>query len=144
MTSFTYNIFINSSAQKIWDALTSPDFTRQYWSGFAIHSDWQVGAPVSLIKPDGSLNWTGKILSYDIYITLSYTFNPSVDPNYPGEPVSKVTWKLEPSMGVILLTLIHEDLTDKFEEHVRIGWPYIISNLKSVLETGTSLPRPIA
>ena len=123
MNTFTYNIFFNTTAQKLWEALTSPDLTRQYWNGFAIRSEWQVGSPISLVKQDGTLSWEGRILSYEPYSLLSYTFDPSVDPNYAGETVSKVTWKLAPSMGALMLTLIHEELTDEFEEDVSIGWP---------------------
>jgi uncharacterized protein YndB with AHSA1/START domain len=140
MKTFTYNIFINTTAPKLWEALTSPDFTLKYWHGFAIRSKRQVGSPVSLVKQDGTLNWKGKILTCEPYTSLSYTFDPSVDSNYAGENVSKVTWKLEPSMGSMMLTIIHEELSDKFEEDVRFGWPYFISSLKSLLETGNSLP----
>jgi hypothetical protein len=77
-----------------------------------------------------------------ILISCCPTFDPSVDPNYPRETVSKVIWKIEPSMGAMMLTIIHEELTGKFEEHVSIGWPYFMSSIKSLLETGKPLPQP--
>jgi len=142
MKTFTCNIFINTTAQQLWEALTTPDLIRRYWNGFTMRSTWQINAPIALFKQDGTLNWEGKILSYDPYSLLSYTFDPSVDPRYAGETVSKVTWKLVPSMGVMMLAIIHEALTDNFEEHVSIGWPYFMSSIKSLLETGKPLPQP--
>ena len=139
--TFTSNIFINTSAQKLWEALTSPELISQYWNGFTMRSEWQSGAPIALYKQDGSLNWKGKILAYDPYSLLSYTFDPSVDPNYTGETVSKVSWKLNSSMGVMMLSITHEGLSDGFEEHVSIGWPYFMSSIKSLLETGEPLPQ---
>lgn len=72
MKTFTYYIFINTTPQKLWEALTSPELIRQYWNSFAIRSEWQVGASISLVKPDGTLNWEGRILVYDPYFLLSY------------------------------------------------------------------------
>jgi len=141
MKTFTCNIFINSSAEKLWEALTSPDLIRQYWNGFTMRSQWEPGAPIALVKPDGTLNWAGKILAYEPYSLLTYTFDPSVDANYPGETVSKVSWKISPSMGVMMLTIIHEELTDQFEAHVSFGWSYFMSSIKSLIETGKPLPQ---
>jgi len=144
MRSITYSIFINAPAEKIWAALTLPEYTRQYWTGFAIRSEWKAGAPVSMIKPDGRPNWEGTIRECEPHSLLSYTFDPSVDPNYTGENVSRITWKIEPFMGTMMLTLIHEEISDKFEEGARLGWPYFISSIKSLLETGKALPPPHA
>jgi uncharacterized protein YndB with AHSA1/START domain len=150
MKTFTYNIFINTTATKLWEALTSKDLSREYWSGREIRSEWKVGSPVSLVQKDGTVNWEGKILSYDPYTALSYTFDVSVDPRFHGinskygrflasEPVSKVTFKLEPSGDAVLLTIIHEDLSDALAEVASMSWAHVASSLKSLLETGKPL-----
>ncbi len=146
MKTFTYKIFINATAQKLWAALTSPEFTRQYWDDRELRSEWKVGSPISLIRKDGTLNWEGKMLSYDPYNMLSFTFNPAVDSPYAqrhaGENISKVTYLLTPSGETIMLTILHEELSDKFAEEVSTGWPFIASSLKSLLETGKPLATP--
>jgi uncharacterized protein YndB with AHSA1/START domain len=155
MKTFIYNIFINTTAPKLWEALTSKEFSRQYWSGHEIRSDWKVGSPVSLIKKNGTANWQGTILSYEPNTSLSYTFDVSVDPRFHGinskygrflaeEPISKVTYKLEPIGDAILLTIIHEELSDTLEEVARMSWVHVASSLKSLLETGKPLATPNA
>jgi len=151
--TFTYNIFINITAPRLWEALTSKELSSQYWSGRHILSEWKVGSRVSLIQKDGTSNWEGKILSYEPYTTLSYTFDVSVDPRVHGinakhsrfladEPVSKVTFKLESVGDATLLTIFHEDLSEVVEEVVCMSWAHVASSLKSVLETGKPLATP--
>ncbi|SRR5713101_6982031 len=150
MKTFTCNIFIKTTASKLWEALTSKDFSREYWSAREIRSEWKVGSTISLVQKDGTANWEGKILSYNPTTSLSYTFDVSVDPRFHGidskygrvlgeEPVSKVTYKLAPFGEAILLTIIHEELSDKLEEVASMSWAYVTSSLKSLLETGKPL-----
>ena len=134
MNTFIYRIFIDTNAKKLWDALTMPEWTRRYWDGFSIRSEWRVGSDVTLMKPDGTLNWKGEILASNRSERLSYTFDPSVDGNYVGETVSKVSWKFERLHNLLLLTLTHEALSDTMAGHVAIGWPLIVSRLKTALE----------
>lgn len=142
MKTFTYNIFINTSAPKLWEALISPEFSRQYWAGREIRSEWKVGAPIALIRQDGTVNWKGTVLSYDTYTTLSFTFDVSDYSPLASEPISKVTYKLTPSGEAIMLTILHEELTEAVEKVISSGWPRICSSLKSLLETGKPLATP--
>ena len=152
MKNFTNNIIIKTTALKLWEALTSKEFSRQYWSDREIRSEWKVGSPVSLVQKDGTVNWQGKILSYEPCTSLSYTFDVSADPRFHGisseyerflaeEPVSKVTYKLKPFGDAMLLTIIHEELSDKLEEVASMSWAYVTSSLKSLLETGEPLAK---
>jgi uncharacterized protein YndB with AHSA1/START domain len=139
MKTFVYSIFIDTTVQKLWEALTSPELSRKYWREHEIHSDWKPGSPILLIKEDGTLNWEGKVLSYDPFSSLSFTFDPTVDQRYRGENISKVTYKLEPSDDVVILTIIHEDMSDKLEAIARVSWAYVASGIKSLLEIGKPL-----
>ena len=151
---FTYVIYINTTPEQLWKALTEGEFTRQYWGGRQITSEWTTGAPVKHVKADGSLDWRGEVLESDPPHRLSYTFIPENDdemPGYEGEKVdlatpekpSRVTFEIAEYMDQVRLTLIH----DQFEENskvlqgISVGWPVILSSLKSLLEGGSPLLR---
>lgn len=151
---FTYVIYINTTPEQLWKALTEGEFTRQYWGGRQIVSEWTTGAPVKHVKADGSLDWRGEVLESDPPHRLSYTFIPENDdemPGYEGEKVdlatpekpSRVTFEIAEYMDQVRLTLIH----DQFEENskvlqgISVGWPVILSSLKSLLEGGSPLLR---
>src|SRR5262249_53289157 len=155
MKTFTYNMFINTTAPKLWDALTSREASRKYWSNRELRSDWTVGSPISLVQKDGKVNWQGEVLAYEPQNSLSYTFDVSVDPRFHGinskfgrvlgdEPISKVTYKLEVMGEAVLLTIIHEELSEKLEQVARMSWAHVASSLKSLLETGKPLATPSA
>ncbi|MCC5903661.1 MAG: SRPBCC family protein [Halomonas sp.] len=149
---FVYVIYIDTTLERVWKALTSSEFTRQYWGGRRIESDWETGAAVNLIKEDGSLDWSGKVLEADPPKRLSYTFDPAVDdemPGYEGERVdlldpekpSRVTFEVAEYMGKVRLTLIHDQFEQgsKVLQGISVGWPAILSSLKSLLEHGEPL-----
>jgi uncharacterized protein YndB with AHSA1/START domain len=73
---FVYVSYIATTPEKLWEALTSAEFTRQYWADGSIHSDWKVGSSVKLLKADGELDWRGEILQADPPRVLAYTFDP--------------------------------------------------------------------
>lgn len=141
MKTFTYNIFIQTTAEKLWHALTNAEFNRQYWSGFELRSDWKLGSPVTLIGPEGQVKWKGEVLIYDPTTTLSYSFDLTPDPRFPGEPVSKVTFTCTPAASMMKLTIVHDQLSEKAEANVNPGWTFVASSLKSLLETGKPLEK---
>lgn len=141
MKTFTYNTYINTTAEKLWHALTDAEFNRQYWSGYELRSDWKLGSPVSLISDKGDIKWKGTVLAFDPTTTLSYSFDLSVDPRFPGEPVSKVTFTCTPKGNSMMLTILHEELSEKAEANVNPGWTFVASSLKSLLETGKPLEK---
>lgn len=149
---FVYVTYIDSTPDKVWQALTKGEFTRQYWGGRRIESDWKEGSTVKLLKADNSLDWAGQVLEADPPKRLSYTFDPATDdemPEYQGEkvdlehpePPSRVTFEVDEYMGKVRLTLVH----DRFEpgskvlQGISVGWPAILSSLKSLLEHGEPL-----
>ena len=152
ITEFVYVTYIDTTPEKLWQALTTGEFTRQYWGGRSIESSWEVGAAVNLIKEDGVLDWSGQVLEAQPPTRLVYTFDPAVDDEMPGyegekvdltrpEPPSRVTFKIEKYMSKVKLTLVHDQFPpgSKVLQGVSNGWPAILSSLKSLLECDTPL-----
>lgn len=138
-----YVSYIAASPEKIWSALTSAEFTRQYFFGLQIESDWKVGSVVKYFRPDGVLDISGKILRCEPSRLLSFTWHIESDPLAAKLPDSIVTFQLEPLGGVVRLTLTeaHPELPDeRLLEGGRRGWPAILSGLKTLVESGNPLP----
>jgi uncharacterized protein YndB with AHSA1/START domain len=135
--SFVYVTYIESSAQRVWDALTDADLTAEYW-GHSNVSDWQVGSTWEHRRTDGSgiADVVGKVLESEPPRRLAITFGG------PAEAPSQVRFDIEPHGDIVRLTVTHEDLADRSElEAVSAGWPAVLANLKSLLETGHVLPQ---
>ncbi|HZK75731.1 MAG TPA: SRPBCC domain-containing protein, partial [Candidatus Kapabacteria bacterium] len=131
--------YINTTAEKLWEALTSAEFTRQYWNGKSLQSEWKVGSDISLLTAKGAVSWFGKVLAFDPYTSLSFTFDVSLMPPLASEPVSRVTYTLAPVGDTIMLTVLHEELSDAVAAGISTGWPRIFSSIKSFLESGKPL-----
>ena len=140
-STYEYITYISSTAEKVWDALTNTKHTEQYFFETAIQSDWQVGSRVEYSR--GEVTDYGEILSYEPHQEMSYTWESVSDETIRQGP-TVVTFRLqEMSEDVVKLTLIHDNLMDAdyvdepdtFRGYNN-GWPFILSNLKSYLETG--------
>jgi uncharacterized protein YndB with AHSA1/START domain len=143
--AFVYVTYIRTTPEKLWEALTSPDFKQQYWFGRRCESDWKAGSKHSLRAPDGSLDFDGEVLESDPPRTLAYSFhNSPSDPQAEREPPSRVTYRLEPVEDSVKLTVTHDQFPDgsKVRQGIGNGWPVILSALKSLLETGTPTAQP--
>jgi uncharacterized protein YndB with AHSA1/START domain len=140
--AFVYVTYIATTSEKLWEALTDGEFTRRYWGGRRIESDWNVGSPVRHVRGDGGIDWQGVVLQSEQPRLLSYTFHMQITNEHRADRPSRITFDLQPMRSVVKLTLTHED----FESHgatyetTRHGWPAIMSSLKSLLETGSRLP----
>jgi uncharacterized protein YndB with AHSA1/START domain len=143
-STFHYVTYISSTPEKVWNALTNSEHTEQYFFGTAIQSDWQVGTRVEYSR--GEVTDFGEILSYEPYRQMTYTWENVYDKTNRQDP-TVVTFQLQKlSDDVVKLTLIHENLLDADYVHetntfrgFNNGWPFILSNLKSYLETGKTL-----
>ena len=143
-STFQYVTYISSTAEKVWDALTKTQHTEQYFFGTAIQSDWQVGSRIEYSR--GEVTDSGEILSYEPHRKMTYTWE-SVGDDTQRELPTIVTFELkELGKDVVKLILKHENLLDAdyVEEAdtfrgVHNGWPFIISNLKSYLETDKTM-----
>lgn len=158
--AFVYTTYIRTTPEQLWRALTEPAFTRLYWGGVALESDWQVGSPVRMQNsPDEEFQDVDqKVLVADPYRTLSYTWH-TYQPNHAPlfgwtdaelaerqqEQRSKVTFEIEPAGDTVKLTVTHDGFQDGSPMMEAVsgkrdfsgGWPQIVSGLKTLLETGS-------
>ncbi len=137
-SEFVYVTYIKTTPEKLWKALTTTEFTKQYWFGTHMVTDWKEGSTISLEQADGTKNVAGHILKYKPFTELSYTFH-SVD--QVNEKPSRVHFNLDQDGDVVELTVRHDQLDPAGETIKRIsgGWPAVLSSLKSLLESGVAL-----
>jgi uncharacterized protein YndB with AHSA1/START domain len=137
-SEFVYVTYIRTSPEQLWSALTSPDFMKQYWFGMHFQTDWKTGSSWRLLFPDGRVADTGEIVEIDPPRRLVLKWRNDFRPELKSEGYARCTIDLEPTPGAVKLTITHVmDRTEsKFIEAVSGGWPRIVSNLKSLLETG--------
>jgi uncharacterized protein YndB with AHSA1/START domain len=142
-STFVYVTFIRTTPEKLWAALTSSEFTKQYWFGMNLESEWKVGAPWQLIFPDGRIADTGEILEFDRPRRLVLKWRNEFRPELKAEGYARCVFDLEALEGAVKLTINHsiERAESKIIEAVSGGWPRILSNLKSLLETGEIVLR---
>ncbi len=137
-----FQIYIRATAEKVWQAITETEFRRQYFYGSTIESDFRPGSPLRSVSPDGELWGDDTVLECEPPHVLSHTWRSLWDEDAAGEPESRVTWRVEPQDGgVCKLTVTHDRLegSPATARGVSGGWAFIISGLKSVLETGQPL-----
>jgi uncharacterized protein YndB with AHSA1/START domain len=134
-----YTIYIAAPAERVWQALISPELSRQYFSGFAIEVEPRVGGALLVSAPDGSPHITGEVIAWDPPHRLSVTWNVGWPGLVEALGGTLVTYEIEPAGDAIRLTMTeaHErPLDDDILSGGRLGWPAILSSLKSLLETG--------
>jgi len=163
-TEFVYTTFIDTTPEKLWQALIDPAFTRRYW-GAELHSDWQVGSPVLWKEGDGEVRDLGQfVLEATPHSRLSYSWH-NYQPEHAKhfgwseaefaelvrEKRSRVTFEIEPkgaAQGAVRLTVVHDELAPDSKMYQAIsgkldgsgGWPELLASLKTLLETGAPLP----
>jgi len=139
--SFVYVTYIESTPERVWRALTDADLTAAYW-GHSNVSDWQVGSGWEHRRTDGSgiADVVGTVVESSPPTRLVTTWAAPGDE--PVDGVERVTFVLEPYGGIVRLTVTHENLGDEAERDASAaGWAAVLSNLKSLLETGHVLPQ---
>jgi uncharacterized protein YndB with AHSA1/START domain len=138
---FVYVTYIRTTPEKLWQALTLPEFTRQYWAETWQDCDWKPGASWKLMIPDGRVGDSGEILKIDPPRKLVLSWRNEFKPELKPEGYSRLTYELEPEGESVKLTLMHEiDVPDsKLIDAVSNGWPHLLASLKSLLETGEPL-----
>jgi uncharacterized protein YndB with AHSA1/START domain len=142
---FVYVTYIETTPEKLWEALTDGDFTERYWFGVHLRSDWKVGSTFEMVRTDGTVSDAGKVVEYDPPRRLAYTFM-NLSNEYKGELPALATFVIEPHGKLVKLTLTQEGFAEgsKFLLGISQGWPAILSGLKSILETGKPLDIPYA
>ncbi|MFI6976989.1 ArsR/SmtB family transcription factor [Embleya sp. NPDC050154] len=140
--TYVYVTYVRASAEQVWRALTDADLTARYW-GHANVSDWQPGSGWEHRRVDGSgaVDAVGRVLATEPPTRLVVTFEDTPDAEAPREP-SVVTFLVEPHHDIVRLTVTHENLPNlEMLGGISRGWPAVLANLKSLLETGEVLPQ---
>jgi uncharacterized protein YndB with AHSA1/START domain len=139
-TTQVYQVFIRATPEEIWAAITRPEFTVKYFHGARIEFTESHGRSLG---PDGSVWGDGPVFEYDPPRRLSHEWRSLYDPELADEEPSRVTWEIEPQDGgVCRLMVVHDQLegAPKTAESVSgAGWMYVLSGLKTLLETGQPL-----
>jgi uncharacterized protein YndB with AHSA1/START domain len=135
-----YQLFIKATPERIWEALVDPELTSKYFYGSRITITPEGRLSTS---PDGSANWgDSEVLEWDPPRKLVHGWQSLYDPELAGEATSRVTWEIEPQDGgMTKLTVVHDQLegAPKTAESVAGGWMFVLSGLKTLLETGKPL-----
>ncbi len=138
-----FEIYIRTTPEDLWEAITDPAIRQKYHFGAAVESDWAVGSSYKLVHPgtDRSLI-EGENLVVERPRRLVQTMHARWGADAEREGTSRVTWEIEPVGDSCRLTVIHDELRDGASEQVYGGWPMILSGLKTWLETGQTLTTP--
>ena len=140
-SKFIYVTYIRTTAEKLWQALLEPEFTRQYWMATTHESEWKPGASWLIRFADGRVADSGEIVEIDPAKRLVLKWRHEIIPALTAEGYSRMSYDLEEQGDAVKLTLTHTmDVSEsKFIQAVSSGWPIILSSLKSLLETGEPL-----
>ena len=135
---FVFATYIRTTPAKLWDALTNPEMTRQYYYNSRVLTDLRVGGKFAYEGPDGQINLDGEIIEIVPERKLVTTFKATWAPD--GEP-TRIEFEIEPMGEACKLTMTHYDYA-KAKAGVEMGWPMIVAGLKTLLETGKPLNLP--
>ena len=134
-----YETYIRTTPEKLWTALTKPEFTRQYWAGMANVSDWKAGSPWQHVTKGDQpeVYVTGKVLECVPHKRIVLTW---AEPENM-EDESRVTFEIEALKDMVCLTVTHDQFKagSTMAKKVSGGWPHVLSSMKSFLETGEGL-----
>jgi uncharacterized protein YndB with AHSA1/START domain len=137
-STYVYVTYIRTTPEKLWSALTDAQFIEQYWFGMKCESQWTPGSSWKLMSGDGQLHDAGEIVEAAPPRRLVIRWQHRLKPELAAEGDSLCTMEIEPAGTAVKLSITHtiEREPSKFIEAVSGGWPKVISNLKSLLETG--------
>ena len=154
--SFVYTTYINTTPERLWQALTEPAFTQRYW-GITFDTDWQPGSTMTWNQRGVAIADPEQVvLESEPFTRLSYTWHTftqefaealdltdEVRERVAAEPRSKVTFEIEELGDRVKLTVLHDtaDPESLVTSMVSAGWPRVLSDLKTLLETGDTLPQ---
>ena len=143
-SQFVYVTYIRTTPDRLWSALTDSEFAPQYWLGVRVDADWKVGGAWKLSFADGRVADTGEIVAFEPEKRLGIRWRNEFRAELKAEGWSLCTMELEPVGEAVKLTVTHsiEREDSRFIEAVSGGWPQILSNLKSLLETGSTVLPP--
>jgi uncharacterized protein YndB with AHSA1/START domain len=139
-STFHYVTYIRTTPERLWSALTDDvEFMKQYWFGVRCESQWTAGSAWKMVSRDGGITDAGEIVEAERPRRLVIRWKHQKNPDLTAEGDSLCTMELEPTGPAVRLSITHviEREPSKLIEAVSGGWPKIVSNLKSLLETGS-------
>jgi uncharacterized protein YndB with AHSA1/START domain len=137
-SEFLYVTYIRTTPETLWRALTTSEFMKQYWFGMSCEADWRAGGAWRLVSSDGRVFDAGEIAEFDPPKHMAIKWRHEFRPELNAEGFSRCTFDLETKDAAVKLTIHHtmDRPQSPFIGAVSNGWPQILSNLKSLLETG--------
>lgn len=141
---FVYVTYIKTTRERLWSALTDPEFVRQYWLGIRPEAEWRKGGAWKLTFADGRVADSGEIVTFEPQKCLAIRWRNEFRPELKEEGWSLCTMEIESAGEAVKLTLTHsiERENSRLIAAVSGGWPQILSNLKSLIETGSIILQP--
>ena len=136
-----FEVFIKTTPERLWEAITSPELRMQYSFGVETHSDWTPGSEYTASVPGVDIA-SGENLEVDPPRLLVQSFNALWSDEVKAQGTTRVTWEIEPVGTSCRLTVIHDQLPADANAELYGGWPMILSGLKTLLETGELLDTP--
>jgi uncharacterized protein YndB with AHSA1/START domain len=138
-----FEIYIKTTPERLWEAITDSDLRATYSFGVGIESDWEPGSRWQATTPraPGPIS-AGEVLESDPPRRLVQSFNALWSEDVQRAGTSRVTWEIEPVADSCRLTVIHDQLPEHVDEQIFGGWPMVLSGLKTLLETGETLTTP--
>jgi uncharacterized protein YndB with AHSA1/START domain/DNA-binding transcriptional ArsR family regulator len=135
-----YEIFIKTTPERLWRAITDPADTQLYFFGTTVQSDWKLGSRLDYMEGD-QLSIHGKIVEIEPPYRLVHSFETDYDPEQASDKPTRVTWTIEKMGEACRLTLVHDEFEGETKTYreVEHGWSQILSGLKTLLETGQPL-----
>jgi uncharacterized protein YndB with AHSA1/START domain/DNA-binding transcriptional ArsR family regulator len=138
-----FEIYIRTTPDRLWEAITNPDIRAKYNFGARVKSDWKPGSRLEMDAPNaGGLLGDGEVIEVDPPRRLVHTMTALWGDDVKSEGASRVTWEIEPIQDSCRLTVIHDQLREGANDQLYGGWPMILSGLKTWLETGELLTTP--
>jgi uncharacterized protein YndB with AHSA1/START domain len=138
-----YEIYIRTTPEQLWNAITDAEIRSKYNFGMGVHSDWTPGARLEMGSPKaGGLLGEGEVLDVDPPRRLVHTMTALWGEDVKSEGASRVTWEIEPVGDSCRLLVTHDQLRDGANDQLYGGWPMILSGLKTWLESGELLTTP--
>jgi uncharacterized protein YndB with AHSA1/START domain/DNA-binding transcriptional ArsR family regulator len=138
-----YEVYIRTTPERLWQAISSPEDTRRYYFRSDVESDWQTGSKLAYAR-DGNVEIDCTILAVEPNRKLVHSFSARWNPEVASDPPTRVTWEIEQMGEVCRLRVVHDEFTAETQtfHETETGWAQILSGLKTLVETGEPLRFP--
>jgi uncharacterized protein YndB with AHSA1/START domain len=138
-----FEIYIKTTPEKLWEAITNPELRAKYNFGVGVESDWAAGSHYESAHPSAGIRIAeGENVEVDPPRRLVQTMTALWSDDVKAEGTSRVTWEIEPVEDSCRLQVTHDQLREGANNQLYGGWPMILSGLKTLLETGEELTTP--